>query len=74
VVVEGEATQVTDESTLARLAEAWTGKWDGRWRFRPHDGAFQHEDEEGVALVYAVKPAKVRAFGKGTFSHTSHRF
>ena len=26
----------------------------------------------GVALVYAVRPAKVLAFGKGTFSHTRH--
>ena len=27
-----------------------------------------------TALVYAVRPEKVLAFGKGTFSHTSHRF
>jgi PPOX class probable F420-dependent enzyme len=74
VMVEGEARQVTDAAALDRLAEAWTRKWDGRWRFQAGDGAFQHADEEGVALVYAVRPTKVLAFGKGAFSHTRHRF
>lgn len=45
VVVEGEASQVTDQATLTRLAEAWRSKWDGRWRFQVGDGLFQHEDE-----------------------------
>jgi general stress protein 26 len=74
VVVEGEARRVTDGAVLARLAEAWAGKWDGRWHFQPQDGAFRHEDEEGIALVFAVAPTKVLAFGKGGFSHTRHRF
>jgi hypothetical protein len=25
-------------------------------------------------LVYSVAPAKVLAFGQGTFTHTTHRF
>jgi hypothetical protein len=29
-------------------------------------------DIGGPALVFAVDPAKVLAFGKGTFSHTRH--
>jgi general stress protein 26 len=72
VVVEGDAVQVTDDDTLKRLADAWRTKWDGRWQFEARDGAFHHE--VGEALVYAVAPTKVLAFGKGTFSHTRHRF
>jgi hypothetical protein len=30
-------------------------------------------DADGPVLVFAVKPAKVLAFGKGTFSHTRYR-
>jgi general stress protein 26 len=72
VVVEGVAERVTDDPTLARLAAAWAEKWDGRWQFEARDGQFRHE--AGGADVYRVEPAKVLAFGKGTFSHTSHRF
>jgi hypothetical protein len=49
-------------------------KWDGRWQFRAGGGRFHHPDGDGEALVYAVAPAKVLAFGKGHFTHTSHRF
>jgi len=38
------------------------------------DGAFRHPDGEEPVLVFAVAPAKVLAFAKGTFSHTTHRF
>jgi general stress protein 26 len=72
VVVEGDAVRVTDDDTLRRLAEAWRTKWDGRWQYDARDGAFHHE--AGEALVYAVAPRKVLSFGKGTFSHTRHRF
>ncbi len=72
VVVEGDAVQVTDDETLKRLADAWRTKWDGRWQFEWREGTFHHE--VGEALVYAVAPTKVLAFGKGTFSHTRHRF
>jgi general stress protein 26 len=73
VVVEGDAVRVTDDELLGRLARAWATKWDGRWRFEAHDGAFHHEGG-GEALVFSVAPAKVLAFAKGTFSHTRHRF
>jgi general stress protein 26 len=73
VVVEGEAARVTDDRTLQRLADAWATKWDGQWRFEVRDGAFHHDDG-GTALVFAVRPTKVLAFGKGTFSHTRHVF
>jgi nitroimidazol reductase NimA-like FMN-containing flavoprotein (pyridoxamine 5'-phosphate oxidase superfamily) len=74
VMVEGEAVQVTDENTLSRLARAWSAKWDGRWHFEVRDGSFHHEGGDEPVLVFAVAPAKVLAFSKGTFSHTRHRF
>jgi nitroimidazol reductase NimA-like FMN-containing flavoprotein (pyridoxamine 5'-phosphate oxidase superfamily) len=73
VVVEGKAVQVTDDALLERLAEAWTRKWDGQWRYRVYGGAFHHEDG-GEAFVFSVTPVKVFAFGKGTFGQTRHRF
>jgi general stress protein 26 len=72
VVVEGDAIRVTDTELLDRLAKAWGAKWDGRWRYEVRNGAFQHG--AGEALVFAVRPRKVLAFGKGHFSHTRHRF
>jgi hypothetical protein len=63
---------VTDGARLRRLAEAWTTKWDGRWRFEVGDGVFRHE--AGEALVFELRPAKVLSFAKQTFAHTRHRF
>jgi general stress protein 26 len=74
VMVEGAAVQVTDNDTLRRLAEAWMTKWDGRWQFEVGEDGFLHPGGHGRALVFAVTPDKVLAFGKGTFTHTSHRF
>lgn len=73
IVVEGEAERVTDAGTLAALAREWEGKWDGQWKFQPVAEGFAH-GESGVAYVFAVRPHKVLAFGKGPFSHTRHRF
>jgi general stress protein 26 len=71
VVVEGEARRVTDRATLERLAAAWRTKWDGSWQFDVTDEGFHH-DAGGLALVFAVEPTKVLAFGKGPFTHTRH--
>jgi general stress protein 26 len=71
VVVEGDARRVTDRQTLERLAAAWRTKWDGQWEYGVDDDGFRN-DVGGPALVFAVDPAKVLAFGKGTFSHTRH--
>lgn len=73
IVVEGDADQVTDDDRLKRLAGAWAKKWDGRWRYEARDGAFHHQPG-GAALVFSVTPTTILAFGKGTFSHTRHRF
>jgi general stress protein 26 len=72
VVVEGEAVRVTDPERLEQLAAAWAQKWDGRWRYTVGEDGFRHE--LGSALVFAVRPSKVLAFAKGSFSHTRHRF
>jgi general stress protein 26 len=74
VVIEGEAVRVTDERILEQLAEAWAAKWDGRWHYEVHQDGFQHEGGNDAVLVFAVKPAKVFAFAKGTFGQTCHRF
>jgi len=73
VVVEGRAVQVTDPDQLARLAEAWTGKWDGRWTYDVGPGCFRGEGEDDV-LVFAVRPDKVLAFAKGDFAQTRYTF
>ncbi len=74
IMIEGEATLVTDDENLARLAEAWASKWDGRWHYQVRNGSFYHPDSTGTIPVFAVKPAKIFAFAKGTFSQTRHQF
>lgn len=73
IVVEGQAQPVINERRLRELADAWARKWDGRWTYEVGEGGFG-QPGHGLALVYAVAPTKVLAFGKGTFSHTRHRF
>jgi nitroimidazol reductase NimA-like FMN-containing flavoprotein (pyridoxamine 5'-phosphate oxidase superfamily) len=74
VVVEGDAVRVTDEETLRHAAAAFTTKWNGAWQFQVRDGAFGHPGG-GVALVFAVRPAKVFAHSKGEpFGATTHKF
>jgi general stress protein 26 len=76
VVVEGTAVRVTDSSTLERLARAWAEKWDGRWSYRAVDDGFAHDGDgdvdHGPVHVYAVRAAKVLAFGKDPFSQTRY--
>jgi len=70
VVVEGRAERVNDRILLERLATAWADKWDGRWHYEVDDEGFRHT--AGTAQVYRVRPDKVVAFTKGTFTHTSY--
>lgn len=80
VVLEGDAVRVTDPDTLARLAQAWTTKWDGRWDYVVAAGGFANSEAapdsgpDEAVLVFSVRPSRVLAFGKGSFSHTRHRF
>jgi len=72
VVVEGRAERITDDARLRVLAELWSTKYDGDWRYDVRDGAFHHE--AGEALVFGVLPRKVLAFAKGGFAQTRFLF
>jgi general stress protein 26 len=76
IVVEGEAERVEDRDRLERVAGVWSGKWDGRWNYVVTNNGFEHPDDadHDQIMVFAVRPERVLAFGKGGFSHTSHRF
>jgi general stress protein 26 len=75
VMVEGEADRVTDPAILEQLAAVWATKWNGEWQFEVVDGGFASEDPhvDRPVLVFAVKPVKVFAFGKGEFSQTRYQ-
>lgn len=73
VVVEGRADRVMEVAVLRDLAQAWTRKWDGSWRYEVEKDGFR-QGVGGVAHVFAVRPAKVLAFAKGGFSHTRYLF
>ena len=72
VVVEGTAVRVTDHEELVELAARWKAELD--WDFEVGEDAFRDgADRDG--LVYAVRPDKVLAFGKGEpFSQTRYTF
>ena len=73
VVVEGDARRVSDEPTLARLADAFAIKYDDVFGFKVGDGRFSHD--EGVADVYEVSPAKAFGYRRGKVgSATRFRF
>jgi hypothetical protein len=74
VIVEGEAERVTHKARLSELARAWRGKWEGSWEFESVADGFRHAGGEDIVHVFAVRPTKVLAFGKGGFSHTRHSF
>jgi len=77
VVVEGDASRVTDDAALQRLAKAWATRWDGGFRFVVRDGYFRHELDESLpaVVVFSVTPTKILAFTRGALgSHTTHRF
>jgi len=74
VVVEGEATRVTEPARLRRVAGAYGAKYDEPFHFTVGDGAFLNGGG-GEALVYEVAPRKAFGFGKGdSFSQTRWRF
>jgi general stress protein 26 len=71
VVVEGTVTRVTATGQLRRLAAIWKSKLD--WDFEVADGVFG--DAAGRhALVFAITPGKILAFGKNPFTQTRYRF
>lgn len=73
VVVEGDATRVTDETQLRRLAALWKSKLD--WDFHVADGMFHDPGGAHHALVFGVIPVKALSFAKGEpYSQTRYRF
>lgn len=72
VVLQGEARRVTDRHTLARLAEAYVGKYGEDWRFQVTEDGFEHG--EGTAHVFEVRPRSGFAFARGPYSQTRWRF
>jgi hypothetical protein len=71
VVVEGIAVRVADATKLEQLAALWKSKLD--WDFEVTSDGF--DDPEGRhALVFALEPTKVLAFGKAPFTQTRFRF
>jgi general stress protein 26 len=75
VIVEGAATQVSDDRVLTRIASAFADKWDGRWKFTVRDGCFRGADGSREALVFSITPDRVFSHAKGDpFGATTHRF
>lgn len=75
VVVEGQASRVTNDDLLTRLATMWQDKLG--WHYEVVDGAFREKAAEAAneAHVFALVPSKILAFGKGEpFSQTRYRF
>ena len=76
VVVEGEASHVTDEDALRSAAKAFAVKWQGAWQFTARDGRFYNGGSgDWPCEVFSVTPARVFAHAKGEpFGATTHRF
>jgi hypothetical protein len=77
MVVEGEATTVSDDAQLRRVAGTFNSKYVARegakvWDFAVHDGVFLVDG--GACLLYEVRPTTVFGFAKGEFSQTRWRF
>jgi general stress protein 26 len=71
VVVEGTAVRVAGTPKLEALAALWKSKLD--WDFEVIGDGFG--DAEGRhALVFALEPTKVLAFGKAPYTQTRFRF
>lgn len=71
VVVEGSAVRRTDADELHELAARWKAKLD--WDFTVDGETFGDADGR-TALVFALVPTKVLAFGKGPYTQTRFRF
>jgi hypothetical protein len=73
VVVEGDATRLTDDARLRRVATAYEEKYGSPWHFEVRDGAFHGGG--GEAWVFAVAPTVAFAFAKSDVGgQTRYRF
>ncbi|TNH28018.1 pyridoxamine 5'-phosphate oxidase family protein [Micromonospora orduensis] len=74
VSVEGTAAPVTDDALLRRIAELYSGCWDGRWQLDVHDGVVFSKSAGGEVAVFEVTPRKAFGHTKGDpFSQTNYR-
>ncbi len=74
IVLEGDATRITDEALLQRIADAYEAKYGSDWHWDVRDSAF-HGSEGNVADVFAITPTKALGFAKGApFGQTRWRF
>jgi hypothetical protein len=75
LVVEGDATVVSDVGTVDRVAAEFPAKYPW-WHPVVHDGAFYPDGlDGGPAQIYKVTPAAAFGFGKEKgFSATRWRF
>jgi general stress protein 26 len=81
IVVEGDATTLTDDAKLQRIANAYVAKYGEGWRYTVRDGALHHAEghaagEPGAGvLTYEIVPETAFGFGRGAaFSQTRWRF
>jgi hypothetical protein len=72
VVLEGEATRISEREALQRVADAYVAKYGEVWRFEVGDGVFGEGDM--AAAAFRVAPAKVLAFAKDPHGQTTYRF
>jgi nitroimidazol reductase NimA-like FMN-containing flavoprotein (pyridoxamine 5'-phosphate oxidase superfamily) len=77
LVVEGQATQVSEEAELKAVGEAYTGKYG--WKVTLRDGMFFADNGSGIGEIpYSVfRISPTTAFGLGTangFSATRWKF
>ncbi|WP_407550502.1 pyridoxamine 5'-phosphate oxidase family protein [Streptomyces sp. Pv4-95] len=73
VIIEGEAVQVQDETTLRGLAELYAAKYGSDWHFDVRNGAFYGVGDR--ADVFRVEPVRAFGFGRGeTYSQTRWSF
>ena len=66
IVLEGEATLLTDPDRLVRLVEAFATKYDDLFGFRLVDGRIHSVDSPGDPLPLAVAPRQAFGFDKGS--------
>jgi len=73
IVLEGTASEITDQVQLERLAAAYKQKYD--WNFTARNGRIYLEGQDEPPLAFAVSPGNTFGFGRGeTFSQTRWHF
>jgi Pyridoxamine 5'-phosphate oxidase len=76
LVIEGDASRLTHEPMLARVAAAYVAKYGEDWRWIVRDGSlYAASGDSGEAWAFAITPHKAFVFAKGeTYGQTRYRF